>query len=750
MRQQPSFVALAAALALACDPVDEPPGAAGAAGTDPPSFPALIAAPPPQAFAPSTRKLRQQLTDWTRAAKSGTLLLRTTGGTAITPGPVLETTVDITVTGLLARAKVHQRFGNPGDRWAEGIYVFPLPDDAAVDHMRIYTDVRVIEGKIQEKEQARNTYQRAKQEGRRASLVEQERPNVFTTHVANIPPGSEIGVEIEYQQSLQLDQGEFSLRFPMVVAPRYIPGQELSESAGLGTAINTGMGWAPDTDRVPDGSHITPPVRHPDAGPINPVEIRVDLAPGFELDRLESPYHEIVVSESGQRYAVSLAGVPVPADRDFVLQWTPLPGEEPTAALFTEVLGDRDYALLMVTPPRLPGNRPAPPPREIVYVIDTSGSMAGDSLDQAKRALGMALGRLRTGDSFNVIQFSSITESLSPQSLTASRANVERALQYVESLDANGGTEILPAIQRALAAHGARQRLLRQVVFLTDGSVGNEKELFEAIRASLGESRLFTIGIGSAPNSHFMRKTAQMGRGSFTHIGKPEEVAEKMTGLFSKLEAVVLTDIELELPAGDSAELYPDGISDLYLSEPAVFALKLDEPLDWLRVRGFRGHEPWQAELDTMDTEDRRGVHVLWARRKIAALMDARLGERDEGALHDLREAVVEVALEHHLVSSYTSLVAVDITPERRGYEELSAHALATNLPAGWNFESVFGMAKTATTADLRMAIGLLLVLAGFAWWFGFIGWAGRGGRFGLPGRGGRAGRLALWLRGAS
>jgi Ca-activated chloride channel family protein len=406
----------------------------------------------------------------------------------------------------------------------------------------------------------------------------------------------------------------------------------------------------------------------------------------------------------------------------------------------------------MVTPPRQPGSQPATPPREIVYVIDTSGSMDGDSLDQAKRALGMALGRLRSGDYFNVIQFNSVTSSMSPQSLPAARANVKRALQYVEALRAEGGTEILPAIQRALAGQGARQRLLRQVVFLTDGSVGNETQLFEEIQKSLGESRLFTIGIGSAPNSHFMRKAAQMGRGSFTHIGKPEEVAEKMGGLFRKLQAVVLTDIELTLPAGDIVELYPDGISDLYLGEPAVFALALDEPLDWLSVRGLRANEPWEVTLDQQDAEDRRGVHVLWARRKIAALMDERLGQRDEQVLHDLREEVVEVALEHHLVSSYTSLVAVDITPERRGYEELSAHALATNLPAGWNFESVFGMAKTATPADLKLAVGLALVVAGFATWFGLefaLGWAGRGGRLSLSGRGGRAGWLALWLRGA-
>jgi Ca-activated chloride channel family protein len=281
-------------------------------------------------------------------------------------------------------------------------------------------------------------------------------------------------------------------------------------------------------------------------------------------------------------------------------------------------------------------------------------------------------------------------------------------------LRANGGTEILPAIRLALAGQVRGHRLLRQVVFLTDGSVANETELFEEIQDELGQSRLFAIGIGSAPNTHFMRKAAQLGRGSFTHIGKPEEVAEKMTGLFRKLESVVLADIEIELPTGDVAEQIPGGISDLYLGEPVVVALKLDEPLDWVVVSGRSGSAPWQVTLDSGDADERPGVHVLWARRKIGALMDARLGLRDERALRDLRDDTVAVALEHHLVSAYTSLVAVDITPERRGYEPLRSHALEANLPAGWSFESVFGMATTATAADLRIALGLLLVAAGW------------------------------------
>jgi len=647
---------------------------------------------------------------WTQQARSGTLLLREETDGELVPGPVLDTRVEIQVTGLLARAVVSQRFANPSTTWAEGIYVFPLPDDAAVDHMRIVTESQVIEGRVEERQQARRRYERARRAGRQAGLVEQERPNVFTTSVANIRPGSSVSVEIEYQQTVQLDQGEFSLRFPLVVGPRYLPGRPRSEGFG-------GAGAGADTDPVAGASRISPPVWRPETGLHNPVELAVDLAPGFEIGRIVSPYHDVRVDEQPGGHVVTLAHGPIPANRDFVLRWTPAPEREPGAALFVESRDDGEYALLMLTPPLQPSEASEPPPREIVYVVDTSGSMAGASLSQAQLALALALERLRPDDRFNVIEFNSVTRALFRESQPAGRWNVERALDFVRGLRSEGGTEILPALHRALADASPGADTLRQVVFLTDGSVGNEAELFEAIQAELGRSRLFTVGIGSAPNTHFMRKAAWFGRGSFTHIGSPDDVADAMTALFRKLESVVLADLDLELPSGVFAEPYPYPLSDLYAGEPLVVALKLDAPLDWIGVRGRTGDDPWQLTLDRSDAVARTGVHVLWARRKIAALMDARLGLREEALLLQLREDTVRVALAHHLVSAYTSLVAVDVTPERPAHENLASYALATELPAGWDADAVFGLATTATGADGKVLLGLLgLVTGGTAW----------------------------------
>ena len=275
-------------------------------------------------------------------AQQGTLLLKSEGSTLAVPA--VATNAEIRVSGIVARAVVRQTYRNPYDAWFEGIYVFPLPENAAVDHMRMKIGERVIEGDIKERQAARAQYEQAKAGGKRAALVEQERPNMFTTSVANIPPRGEITVEIEYQQTLRHDSGSYSLRFPMVVGPRYIPG---TPSEGQG------HGWSPNTDQVSDASRITPPVLNPDKhAPTNPVRLKVELDAGVPLARVDSPYHPIVMRETeGGSRIVELAAGEVPANKDFELTWTPAAGHVPQAALFTEQRGDKHYALLMVLPP---------------------------------------------------------------------------------------------------------------------------------------------------------------------------------------------------------------------------------------------------------------------------------------------------------------------------------------------------------------------------------------------------------------
>ena len=636
----------------------------------------------------------------------GSLLLKSATGDLLLDAPMVKTEVDMRISGMLARVLVSQQFHNPGSDWAEGTYVFPLPEDSAVDRLRMRIGERVIEGEIQEKAQAKRTYEQAKKAGRKASLLKQERPNIFTSAVANIAPGEKVTVEIEYQQNLRYDQGRFHIRFPLVVAPRYIPGVPLGEDNVM---VFSGSGWAQNTDQVPDASRITPPVVDPVSGSVNPVNIQIMLDAGFPLARLDSPYHAIeTVRDERGIHQIKLKAGEVPTDRDFELVWTPQTGQAPHAALFAESWEQEEYALLMVMPPVREMQAVQQIPREVIFVVDTSGSMHGESIRQAREALKMALRRLASEDYFNVIQFNSQTHALFGGAMAADSHNINRALAYVEGLDAEGGTEMLSAVKWALDAQ-AHENRLRQVIFLTDGSVGNETALFQAIQQRLGSSRLFTVGIGSAPNSHFMTRAAQFGRGTFSYIGKVDEVKEKMTALFSKLESPVLTDIRIRWPGDVEVEMWPKRVPDLYLGEPVLVAARMAQLNGQVVVEGQVNGRLWQRALQLNGGGKNPGVNLLWARRKIVDLMDQRTLGRASG---EVRDEVLKVALRHKLVSRYTSLVAVDKMPSRPLDMPLKEKVVPVNLAKGMSAKKVFGaMPQTATPASLNLIVGFIALL---------------------------------------
>jgi Ca-activated chloride channel homolog len=639
--------------------------------------------------------------------QQGTLFLRDTASK--TAAPLLFTDVHIDVAGMTARVQVTQRFVNPTSDWREGVYVFPLPEKAAVDHLRMQIGERVIEGQIKEKGDARRTYEVAKADGRKATLVEQERPNLFTTNVAHIGPGEEIVVAIEYQQTLHYDAGSFALRFPLAITPRYIPGVP-SEVSAQAEPSTKGTGFATPTDVVPDADRITPPVVAPGTGAVNPVSISVDLNAGFPLAQLTSPYHAVRIDDApGNRYRVTLSDGVVPAARDFELKWTPDVGAMPGASLLTEERDGRKFALLMVLPP-LAEAAVDKTAREITYIVDTSGSMEGVSIDQAKKALLLALDRLRPGDRFNVIEFNSATRGLYRAPAAVDAATLAEARAFVKALRARGGTEMLPALTAALSAARDGEQM-RQIVFLTDGAVGNENELLHLIERKLDDRRLFTIGIGPAPNTYFLKKAAEAGRGTFTFIGDVREVKEKMGALLRKIESPVLTDMNVVWPGG--AVTYPGKLPDLYTGEPVLLTAELEPGLlrGDVALSGVRNGRAWSTALSLDTGTSESGIGVLWARDRIEALMDAK---RNGGPADEIRRDVLEVALAHHLVSAYTSLVAVDVTPTAPAGTTPIKTALPTNLPDGLAFDAIFGsVPQTATPAPLLTLAGTIsLVLA--------------------------------------
>ncbi len=642
----------------------------------------------------------------------GSLLLRTDIDRGYVPAPSVETQVRIRVTGLIGRTRVVQTFRNSSGGWVEGVYAFPLPERSAVDTLRMVIGERVIEGQIEEKQKARQTYETAKKAGKKASLLEQERPNIFTMSVAHIGPHEEIQIELEYQQDIRYEAGRFDLRFPMAVGPRYIPGKPRTEQVAF-----AGNGWARATDVVPDAGRITPPVLHPSVERENPVDLEVELGLGMPLASIDSESHRIRVEhEAGFRYRIALSETSTPAERDFTLSWKPEIGGAPRAALFTESLDGDNYVLLMLLPPHEEGQA-ARLPRETIFVIDTSGSMNGTSIEQARSALLLALDRLMPNDSFNVIQFNSRTSKLFDRAVPADRGAVDRARDYVERLGANGATEMMSALSAAFSQRGELEsNRVRQVIFITDGSVGNEDQLFTYIQQHLGERRLFTVGIGSAPNSHFMTRAAKFGRGTFTYVGTAGEISEKMGALFRKIESPVLSHIELDF-GDDRAEVWPKRVPDLYLGEPVVVTARLADVPTGLDVRGQRGEQPWGVGFQLRGGKTHSGVSKLWARRKIAALMDSMIegADRDEA-----RAEVIDVALHHHLVSKFTSLVAVDVTPTAPNGSPMTK-VVPTQLPAGWSYQHTVGtLPQGGTAAQLLALLGFLLLIVGL-----LIHWSG-------------------------
>ncbi|MBR0856272.1 marine proteobacterial sortase target protein [Bradyrhizobium liaoningense] len=669
--------------------------------------------------------------------RSGTLLLKEDGAT--TEAIRLSTDVDITVSGPTLRARVTQAFRNPTKDWVEATYVYPLATDGAVDTLKMVVGDRIIVGDIKERQQARVIYEQARRAGQKAALTEQERPNIFTNSVANIGPGETVLVQIEYQESVHQSGNEYSLHVPLVVGPRYNPAP-IVQSVDF---RKDGSGWGATTDPVPDRDRISPPVLDPARNAsVNPTSITVRLNAGFALGEVKSHHHNVKVeSPDDTARVITLADHAVAADRDFELTWKPAAEKAPSVGLFREHVGDADYLLAFVTPPAAGQAAQKPLPREVVFVIDNSGSMGGTSIVQAKASLTYALGRLQPNDRFNVIRFDDTMDVLFPASVPADAAHVGEATSFVSALQARGGTEMVPAMRAALTDKLGDTGMVRQVVFLTDGAIGNEQQLFDTITAMRGRSRVFMVGIGSAPNTYLMTRAAELGRGAFTHIGSVEQVEERMRGLFAKLENPAVTSLSARFSEA-KADVTPAIIPDVYRDEPLVLAAKLDKLAGSLEIKGRVGDRPWSVTLPLQNAAEGKGLSKLWAKRKIGDAEVARTLR--ELTPEDADKTVLALALDHQLVTRLTSLVAVDKTPSRPEGEPLKLSELPINLPAGWDFEKIFGerqqptqlrerhadarnqpatrrptpaapdairLPKTATSAELKMIAGLVLIV---------------------------------------
>ncbi len=621
---------------------------------------------------------------------TGELMLKLDSGheTAVRLG----TEVVFDVTGMVAHVKLKQRFRNPSNDFIEGVYVFPLPEQAAVNRMEILVGERKIVGEIKEKSEAKKIYESARLDGKVASLVAQSRPNLFRNRIANIPPQGIVEIELSLVQPVTYDSGSFSLRFPLAITPRYSPGIPLHQK------VDFREGWGMPTDKVSD-AHLISPWQGSSA--LHELKISGAVKMGMPLVNLGSPSHSLRSTIDGDvfRFELVQGGV---KHRDFELNWRPRPGLAPRAAYFSETVDGEDFGYLMLLPPDVATDDAERLPREITFIVDTSGSMGGTSIEQAKQSLLFSLAQLSSIDTFNIIEFNSTRRALFAEAQPVTQFALFQAQVFVAGLEAGGGTEMLPALQFALSRLPSER--LRQIVFITDGAVGNEAELLELIFSSLDDARLFTVGIGSAPNGYFMRTAAEFGRGSYTNVNSLDEVSEVMSRLFEKLSKPVVRDIEVDWPAG--WQVFPEYAADLYDGEPLLIAVKQSGVSDQLTIRGITASQPWQQMLDINSAATGSGVATLWARSKLKHILEQKHRGVPES---DIRPEALQLALTHNILSPYTSFVAVEEYITRPIGNPLVKQPVLSPMPDGQTLQ--MRIPQTNTGWMLWVLLGFALVL---------------------------------------
>lgn len=600
---------------------------------------------------------------------------------------LVQTEYDVEVFGLLATIKLKQTFLNDQNDWVtEGVYAFPMADKSAVYQLKMTIGERVIEGEIHAKKVAEQIYQQAKADGLTATMVKQYRPNIFTSEIANIGPLEEISVEITYQMTLNYSQKYYELRLPMAIKTRYIP---------------------PGVDaQLPVSSGV---VDH------NYRKIKINLDAGFELDELRSLHHNVEIDQQFDRHQISLTDQQLYDSNDFVLRWFPRADKTPKAAYFSEQKDGFEYSLLMVLPPN--SAEKSNQARNMTYIMDTSGSMHGMALEQSKDALLYALSELDDTTYFNVIDFDSTAKALFPASRLATPDNIGLALDFVDGFSSDGGTNMAPALQIAMQRENIVADHLNQIIFMTDGSVGNEAMIFDQIAQDIGDARLFTIAIGPAPNNYFMSKAAMFGRGTYTHIAALADVNESMSQLFTQLTHPALTDLAVTWDTTGVVQS-PSVIPDLYMDQPLVITSKTPLKQNGFNqskqapsfvISGLR-NEPsggvskqktWSEQITLNDDDRTTGIARLWARNKVEEMTDdLMLG----GDYEVLKDEIIELALQHHLITEFTAMVAVDRNPDASRIARAKA---AQQVPypqgsLGWRWNFLIGMLLFSVALTMR------------------------------------------------
>jgi Ca-activated chloride channel family protein len=612
--------------------------------------------------------------------------------------PLKKTDVRLNMSGGLIEGEVAQVFTNNTNTVLEAIYVFPLPAEATVTGMELRVGERVIRSIVKEREEARQEYDAARSAGKKAALLDQERPNIFTTSVANFNPGETVRIRFTYLQAADYQRGKYGLTFPMVVGPRYIPIRM----------------------PVADADRVTPPLLHPSIDAGHRLALQVMIT-GLPVKTITSSTHAIVATprNDGAAYEVTLRDGNTLPDSEFHLDIALAGGAEPEVSVVTTRAHDAQFALVTLFPPLGVPDEKRPPrvPRDVLFLIDTSGSMNGESIGQAQAGLSKCLEMLQPEDAFTIVRFASEHSAFAPALRPATAETIDAAQTYVRALHADGGTEMQPALDYTLSIPSERANVLRLVVFLTDGDVGNEDSLMRLLDTKLGSARVFTFGIGSAPNEYLMRRLAELGRGQSRFIRSHEDIGAVMSDFFRTLDQPALTNVKLEWhdKSGNAVAglgTYPQLCPDVFVDRPVQVVAKLPAQFDGtLVVKGnlSGGSATFKFPLGAAAQTTHAGISTLFGRAAVNDLMYQRLRTNDAAALKNLRDEVVKTALEYQLVTEFTSRVAVEEQVTRAPDGQLARANVPTVLPRGWNPSSFFA---TATDDPLHLTFGLIAWIA--------------------------------------
>jgi Ca-activated chloride channel family protein len=638
--------------------------------------------------------------------------------------PLKHTDVKANISGFIARVTVTQTFHNPYDEKIEAVYVFPLPHTAAIDDMTMTVGDRRIVGLIKRRAEAQALYQKAIQEGKTASLLEQERPNIFTQSVGNIQPNDEVRIEISYVDVLDYDMGTYEFHFPMVVGPRYIPGTPTSKmpelpnelkgkvgeseaplDAPLDGADPSGTGVAPDTNRVPDASRITPPVLKPGYRTAHDISLAVSLDAGVPIQDIQIINHKAKVDrvEASGATAVLSPADSIP-NKDFVMKYAVV-GEKPEMAVLAHSKGpEQGYFMLMIQP-KVDAELAEAPPREIVFLVDVSGSMRGEPTQKVKETMHHFLRLTKPKDTVQVITFSNRANKLFEKSVPAIQANIEHALNFTQQIRGGGGTEMLNAIKLVLNEPVDRERV-RIVVMLTDGYIGNEAEIIAEIDRRAGDQiRFSALGIGTSPNRYLIDGVAKHGGGLAEVIALNTDPGPLVAQIAERIHRAQLAKIQIDWNGLSVYETYPRRIPELWAGRPVLmFGRYGAGGSKKIELSGSAEGKPLKYKLSVTlpDTQPAHDVlSKVWARKKIEDI-SAQLYAADAP---EIVEEITNIALTHRLMTQYTSFVAVDENDMQPIDQEAKAPrqvVVPVPLPEGTDYQGFYNN-QQASTPHLRM-----------------------------------------------